>query len=265
MRLQDKVVVVTAATRGIGAAIVKACANEGATVYIGARNMERAEAEAAELTAQGLNVKCVYNDASVPDSFQAMIDTVVANEGRVDVLVNNFGGTSPATDKDITSTGYDDFIKNIDVNIGSVFLGCQAVIPAMRQAGGGSIVNISSIAGSVPDISQIAYGTAKAAINHMSKSMAVQLARAGIRVNVVAPGMTATDAVNDNLTDDFKKFFLRHIPLGRMADPEHIAAAVVYFASDESACTTGQLLEVSGGFGLATPIFADAMDAAVQR
>ncbi|WP_304426333.1 SDR family oxidoreductase, partial [uncultured Adlercreutzia sp.] len=72
-------------------------------------------------------------------------------------------------------------------------------------------------------------------------------------------------AVNDNLTDDFKKFFLRHIPLGRMADPEHIAAAVVYFASDESACTTGQLLEVSGGFGLATPIFADAMDAAVQR
>lgn len=265
MRLKDKVVVVTAATRGIGAACVKACAEEGAICYIGARNMERAEAEAAELAAQGLKVKCVYNDASVPESYQAMVDTVVAAEGRIDVLVNNFGGTSPVTDKDITATAYDDFIKNIDANIGSVFLGCQAVIPAMEAAGGGSIVNIGSIAGSVPDISQIAYGTAKAAINHMSRAMAVQLARRNIRVNVVAPGMTATDAVADNLTDEFKHFFLRHIPLGRMADPEHIAAAVVYFASDESAATTGQLLEVSGGFGLATPIFADAMDAAVSR
>lgn len=265
MRLQDKVVVVTAATRGIGAACVRACAQEGATVYMGARNMDRAREAVAALADEGLNVKCVYNDASVPESFQQMVDEVVANEGRIDALVNNFGGTSPATDKDLMSTAYDDFIRNIDVNTGSVFLGCQAVVPAMEAAGGGSIVNISSIAGSVPDISQIAYGTAKAAINHMSKSMAVQLARRNIRVNVVAPGMTATDAVNDNLTDDFKRFFLRHIPLGRMADPEHIAAAVVYFASDEAACTTGQLLEVSGGFGLATPIFADAMDAAVQR
>ena len=150
------------------------------------------------------------------------------------------------------------------MNIGSVFLGSQAAARAMAKTGG-SIVNISSIAGSVPDISQIAYGTAKAAINHMTKSMAVQLARANIRVNAVAPGMTATDAVADNLSEEFKQFFLRHIPLGRMADPEHIAAAVVYFLADESAATTGQLLEVSGGFGLATPIYADAMDAAVAR
>lgn len=265
MRLQDKVIVVTAATRGIGAAIVKACAEEGALVYIGARNMEKAQAEADSMATAGLRVKPVLNDATQPESYQSMIDTVVAAEGRIDGLVNNFGGTNPAQDKDLLSTAYGDFIAGVDANVGSVFLGCQAAAREMAKTGGGSIVNISSIAGSVPDISQIAYGAAKAAINHMTKSMAVQLARAGIRVNAVAPGMTATDAVADNLSDEFKHFFLRHIPLGRMADPEHIAAAVVYFLGDESAATTGQLLEVAGGFGLATPIYADAMDAAVAR
>lgn len=265
MRLQDKVIVVTAATRGIGAAIVKACAQEGATVYIGARNMERAQNEVDEMTAAGFAVKCVYNDASKPDSYQSMIDTVVAAEGRIDGLVNNFGGTNPAEDKDLLSTSYESFLAGVDANVGSVFLGCQAAAREMTKTGGGSIVNISSIAGSVPDISQLAYGTAKAAINHMTKSMAVQLARANIRVNAVAPGMTATDAVADNLSEEFKQFFLRHIPLGRMADPAHIAAAVVYFLGDESAATTGQLIEVAGGFGLATPIYADAMDAAVAR
>ncbi len=265
MRLEGKVVIVTAATRGIGAAIVRACAQEGATAYIGARHLDEGRNLAKALAAEGLEAKCVYNDATEPESFRSMAEEVLANEGRIDGLVSNFGGTKPSEDRDIASTDYATFLKNVDVNLGSVFLGCQAVIPAMAKAGSGSIVNISSIAGSVPDISQIAYGTAKAAINHMSKAMAVQLARQGIRVNVVAPGMTATDAVKDNLSEDFKRFFLRHIPLSRMADPDHIAAAAVYFLSDESACTTGQLLEVSGGFGLATPIFADAMDAALQR
>lgn len=265
MRLQDKVVVVTAATRGIGAAIVKACAEEGAIAYIGARNMERAQAEADELTAQGLRVKCVYNDAGKPESYQSMIDTVVASEGRIDVLVNNFGGTNPAEDKDLLSTTYEHFLGGVDANVGSVFLGCQAAAREMAKTGGGSIVNISSIAGTVPDISQIAYGTAKAAINHMTKSMAVQLARMNIRVNAVAPGMTATDAVADNLSEEFKQFFLRHIPLGQMATPQQIADAVVYFASGESASTTGQLIEVAGGFGLATPIYADAIAQAVSR
>lgn len=186
MRLQDKVVVVTAATRGIGAAIVKACAEEGAIAYIGARNMERAQAEADELTAQGLRVKCVYNDAGKPESYQSMIDAVVAAEGCIDVLVNNFGDTNPAEDRNLLSATYEHFLAGVDANVGSAFLGCQAAAREMAKTGG-FIVNISSFAGTVPDISQIAYGTAKAAINHMTKSMAVQLARMNIRVNAV-PG-----------------------------------------------------------------------------
>ena len=122
---------------------------------------------------------------------------------------------------------------------------------------GGSIINISSVGGSVPDVSQIAYGTSKAAINYLTKLIAVQEAKNNIRCNAVLPGMTATEAVESKLTEGFRKLFLRHIPLGRMGLPEEIAAAVLYFAGDESAYTTGQILTVSGGFGLATPVYSD--------
>ena len=131
----------------------------------------------------------------------------------------------------------------------------------MIKNGGGSIINISSVGGIVPDISQIAYGTSKAAINYLTKLMAAQEARNGIRCNAVLPGMTATDAVKNALTDDFKEVFLKSTPAGRMGTPEEIAAAVVYFASDESAFTTGQILAVTGGFGLATPIYGDFIGA----
>jgi NAD(P)-dependent dehydrogenase (short-subunit alcohol dehydrogenase family) len=109
----------------------------------------------------------------------------------------------------------------------------------------------------VPDISQIAYGTSKAAINYLTKLIAVQEAGHRIRCNAVLPGMTATEAVEKHLSDDFRRLFLRHIPLGRMGLPEEMAEAVCYFAGDASAYTTGQILAVSGGFGLATPVYGD--------
>ena len=130
---------------------------------------------------------------------------------------------------------------------------------------GGSIINISSVGGLVPDISQVAYGTSKAAINYLTKLIAVQEARHNIRCNAVLPGMTATEAVEKNLTEEFRNLFLRHIPLQRMGLPEEIAAAVVYLASDEAAYTTGQILTVSGGFGLATPVYGDLANKAFRR
>ena len=127
----------------------------------------------------------------------------------------------------------------------------------MAKNGGGSIINISSIGGIRPDISQISYGTSKASINYLTKLIAVQTARDNIRCNAVLPGMTATDAVMQNLSDDFQEFFLKHTPIKRMGTPEEIAKAVLYFASDESAFTTGQIMDVSGGFGMPTPVFGD--------
>lgn len=252
MRLQNKVVLVTAATRGIGLACVKACAAEGATVYLAARSMEKARAAAAELH----NVRAVYNDATVPESFGTMVGEVVEQSGRLDVLVNNFGVSDPRRDLDVANTEPEVYLRTVMLNLRSVFLATQAAIGPMSRTGG-SIINISSVAGLVPDLSQVAYGTSKAAINHLTKLIAVQEARHGIRCNAVLPGMTATDAVSTHLSADFRDQFLRHIPLGRMGLPEEIAAAVVYFASDESAYTTGQCLSVSGGFGLATPLYAD--------
>ena len=265
MKLENKVALVTASTRGIGLACVQRLAKEGAVVYMGARNLERAEERAKELNEQGCTVRTVYNDASKKETYAAMVNEVMEKEGRIDILVNNFGTSNPQKDLDIKSTEYEEYIRTIDMNLASVFLTAQAVIPHMAANGGGSIINISSIGGLRPDISQIAYGTSKAAINYLTKLIAVQCARDNIRCNALLPGMTATDAVNDNLTDAFRDFFLKHTPIKRMGKPEEIAGTVLYFASDDSAYTTGQIVDVSGGFGLPTPVYGDMIEMKNRR
>ena len=252
MELTEKVILVTASTRGIGLAIVRKCAAEGARVYMAARDMERAQKIADTLN----GVKCVYNDATKPETFTTMVEEVVQDAGRIDVLVNNFGTSNPGKDLDFANTDPQVFLDTVNLNLRSVFLASQAAVKYMEKDGG-SIINISSVGGLVPDISQVAYGTSKAAINYLTKLIAVQEAKHRIRCNAVLPGMTATEAVETHLSDDFKNLFMRHIPLGRMGLPEEIAEAVCYFASDASAYTTGQILTVSGGFGLATPVYGD--------
>lgn len=265
MSLDGKVAIVTAATRGIGFACAQRLARDGATVYIGARNMERAAERAKELNSEGCTVRTVYNDASEKETYASMVAEVAEQAGRIDILVNNFGTSNPQKDKTIQDTDYEEFIRTVDMNLASVFLTSQAVIPHMAAAGGGSIINISSIGGLRPDISQIAYGTSKAAINYLTKLIATQCARDNIRCNAVLPGMTATEAVSGNLTPEFQEFFLKHIPIKRMAKPEEIAGAVAYFASDDAAYTTGQIMDVSGGFGMPTPIYGDMIDMKMKR
>ena len=260
MRLKDKIVLITASTRGIGLACVKKCAKEDARVYMAARNVERAQEIANTLN----NVKCVYNDAMKPETFTSMVEDVVKDAGRIDVLVNNFGTSNPGKDLDFAHTDPQVFLDTVNLNLRSVFMASQAASKHMANHGG-SIINISSVGGLVPDISQVAYGTSKAAINYLTKLIAVQEAKHNIRCNAVLPGMTATEAVEKNLTEEFRNLFLRHIPLGRIGLPEEIAEAVVYFASDASAYTTGQILTVSGGFGLATPVYGDLANKANRR
>ena len=261
MRLKDKVILVTASTRGIGLAIVKKCAQEGAEVYMAARDMERAREIANSLT----GVKCVYNDATKPETFSTMVEDVVRDAGRVDALVNNFGTSNPGKDLDFANTDPQVFLDTVNLNLRSVFMASQAAAKYMAAHGGGSIINISSVGGQIPDISQISYGTSKAAINYLTKLIAVQEAKHRIRCNAVLPGMTATEAVEKHLSDDFRNLFQRHIPLGRMGLPEEIAEAVCYFAGDAAAYTTGQVLTVSGGFGLATPVYADLANKSDRR
>ena len=260
MRLQDKVILVTASTRGIGLAIVKKCAREGAKVYMAARDLERAREIAYNLT----GVKCVFNDATKPETFTTMVEEVVQDAGRIDVLVNNFGTSNPGKDLDFANTDPQVFLDTVNLNLRSVFVASQTAARHMAQHGG-SIINISSVGGLVPDISQVAYGTSKAAINYLTKLIAVQEAKNKIRCNAVLPGMTATEAVEKHLSDDFRDLFMKHIPLGRMGLPEEIAEAVCYFASDAAAYTTGQILTLSGGFGLATPVYGDLANKSHRR
>ena len=153
------------------------------------------------------------------------------------------------------------FFDTVNLNLRSVFMASQAAVKHMAKYGGGSIINISSVGGLVPDISQIAYGTSKAAINYLTKLIAVQEAKHHIRCNAVLPGMTATEAVEKHLSADFRNLFMKHIPLSRMG----LAEAVCYFASDAAAYVTGQILAASGGFGLATPVYADIFNMQTKR
>ena len=261
MRLKDKVILVTASTRGIGLAIVKKCAQEGAQVYMAARDTKRAQEIADTMD----RVRCVYNDATKPETFTSMVEDVIQDAGRIDVLVNNFGTSNPGKDLDFANTDPQIFMDTVNLNLRSVFMASQAAAKQMAQQSGGSIINISSVGGQVPDISQVAYGTSKAAINYLTKLIAVQEAKHHIRCNAVLPGMTATEAVEKHLSDEFKNLFMQHIPLSRMGQPEEIAEAVCYFASDAAAYTTGQILTISGGFGLATPVYGELVKKSVRR
>ena len=265
MRLKDKVILVTASTRGIGLAIAKACAKEGGVVCMAARDLARAQEIADQLCSEGCRVHCVYNDATKPETFLSMVEETVEKAGRIDVLVNNFGTSNPGRDLDFTHTDPEVFMSTVQLNLRSVYMASQAAARHMASQGGGSIVNISSVGGAVPDISQISYGTSKAAINYLTRLIAVHEAKNKIRCNAVLPGMTATEAVEKHLSGDFRALFLRHIPLSRIGLPEEIAQAVVYFASDESAYTTGQILSVSGGFGLATPLYGELSGKDMRR
>ena len=255
MRLDNKVALVTSSTRGIGFASALKLAQCGATVYLGVRRVNDTQ-EICDKYPE-LNMIPIYFDAYEEDTYKSMIDEIIEKEGKIDILVNNFGTSTPNKDLDLINTEEEYFFNTIKANVGTVFSISKNAIPHMIENGGGSIINISSIGGVVPDISRIAYGVSKSAVNNITKQMAMQYARYGIRVNAVLPGMTTTEAVSANMPEEFQKSFLSHVPLNRMGTPEDIANAVYFFASDLSSYITGDIMEVSGGYALGTPQYSE--------
>lgn len=255
--LNKKIALVTSATRGIGLAIALKLAKEGAVVYMGVRRLEATQEICDKYAKEGFVMKPVFFDAFDLDSYKTMVETVVNEAGKIDILVNNYGGGMTDKDLDLVNTDEESFFKIIEMNVGSVFRISKLVVPHMLENKGGSIVNIASISGTVPDISRISYGVAKSAVNNITQQIAMQYARFGIRCNAVLPGMTATDAVKNSMSDEFQKSFLSHVPLNRMGTPEDIANAVYFFASDDSSYITGNIMEVSGGYHLGTPQYSD--------
>lgn len=256
-RLSGKTALVTSATRGIGLACALKLAENGAYVFMAVRRVEDTQSICNSHRAEGLRMTPVYFDATAVDSYAAMVDTVIGQAGKIDILVNNFGIGRPGEDLDLVGGSETAFFEIMDLNLGSVYRISKLVIPHMLANGGGSIINISSIGGSIPDITRIGYGVSKAAVNNITKQIALQYARNNIRCNAVLPGLTATDAVTRHMPEEFLKSFLSHVPMNRMGQPEDIANAVLFFAEDASSYITGHILDVAGGYGLGTPQYAE--------
>lgn len=252
--LTGRSALVTAATRGIGKACALRLAGEGATVYIGAITDEEGQMVVDEIVANGGQAKSLYFDARKPDTYSKIVKEAAIATGKLDILVNNYGGTDPKIDLDVENGDSAAFFNMMEDNIRSVYLPVQAAIPLMHS--GASIINISSIGSLHPDITRTAYGTAKAAINFLTQEIAVQYARRGIRCNAVLPGITATEALLKNMSEEFRNKFLQLVPLNRMGKPEDIANAVAFLASDEASYITGEIIRVAGGYGIPSPMYA---------
>ena len=251
-RVDGKMALVTGGAQGLGEATAKMLAREGAKVTVTDINGAGADAVAAAINGEhGEGTAFAFqHDVTDGDRWQEVLQAAHDAMGGLNVLVNNAGIGSMASVED---ESYDTFRKVQAVDVDSIFLGCKYAIPLMRAHGMGSIVNISSIAGIVASGNYISYNTAKAAVRHMSKSIALHCAKTGgqIRCNSVHPVF-----INTPILDGVKAMFgeeeglaklARQIPLGRVGEPDDIAYAVLYLASDESKLVTGMELKVDGG------------------
>lgn len=240
MLVKDRVAVVTGGTRGIGRAIVRRLAAEGATVVLTGRGPS-AEHVAAELGGRVHGVVCDGRDERQVDDIVAR---VVGEHKRLDVLVNNAGIARDGMLHRMTLTEFRDVV---DVNLQGAWLWTRAAVRHMRsREGGGSIVNISSISGKAGNLGQSNYAASKAAVVALTQTTAREGARHGIRANAVRPGLIRTD-MTDAIPAESWKHMLDDIPLGRPGEPEEVAQVVAFLASDMASYMTGAVLDVSGG------------------
>ena len=245
MRVAGKVALVSGAARGIGAATAKLLAQEGAAVVLGDVLEVEGNQTVAEIVAAGGRATFLPLDVANTESWQQVIAAAVAAYGKLDILVNNAGISGRAA---VAETDVETWERVLEINGKGVFLGVRAAIPELRKAGGGSIINISSIYGIVGSETSAAYHASKGAVRIFTKAAAIQYAADGIRVNSVHPGfvdspMTAASHSIPEVHD----LRISRTPLGRMGTPEDIAAGILYLASDESSFVTGSELVIDGG------------------
>ncbi len=248
MRFQGKVAIVTGGGRGMGRAIAQALAMEGATVALFDKNTETGNEAAAQIEADG--GKAFFFQADVSDKEQVLraVKETVQRLGRVDILVNNAGIHTQAPFEQETRS---DWLTLFEVNVLGTVFPSQAVVPYMIKQSGGRIVHISSKAAVVGEPGHVAYSASKGAVLSMTRAMAVDLAPHNITVNAVCPGPVFTDMLLAAVPDAADRQALaQKAPLGRLGQPEDVAAAVLYLASDDAGWCTGQAISVDGGFSI---------------
>jgi len=242
-RVEGKVALISGGARGQGASHGRLLAEHGARVVLGDILDEAGEQTAAQLREAGLEARYVHLDVTRLDDWDAAVSVAEQAYGKLDVLVNNAGITGSAS---VVDCSLEEWHSVIAVNQTGTFLGTQRVIPAMRRAGGGSIVNVSSVIGALGTEYMIAYQASKAAVHLLTRAAAVTLAP-DIRVNSVTPGGVVGTAMLAGLDQEWLKERFAAYPMGRGARPEEVSYAVLFLASDESSFTTGADLRVDGG------------------
>lgn len=244
MLLQGKKAIVTGGTRGIGFAVVQSFLKNGASVALFGSRQETVDKALAALKAENSDWEVIGMAPDLTD--YAAVDAAFAEVekafGRIDILVNNAGISAREPLYDYTPEAFEKIMR---LNVSAVFNGCRAAAPRMKAQGGGSIINTSSMVSLYGQPSGVGYPTSKFAVNGMTRSLARELGRDNIRVNAVAPGVTRTDMVA-NLPQEIVQRVCAPIPLGRMGEPEEVANAFLFLASDLASYITGEILQVDG-------------------
>lgn len=242
-RLDGKAALITGAGAGIGRAIAETFGAAGAATVVTDRGADAAAAVAAAICDAGGRAIGLGCDVTREDDLAGAVAAAVATLGRLDILVNNAGGGGPKP----FDMPMADFRWAFELNLFSLFRLTQLAAPHMAAAGGGAILNISSMAGENSNQRMASYASSKAAVNHLTRNIAVDLGPQGIRVNAIAPGAIRTAALAQVLTPEIEAAMLRHTPLGRLGEPADIAYAAFFLCTPASAWISGQVLTVSGG------------------
>lgn len=246
MRLRDKVVIITGAASGIGKATAILFAEHGAKVVVADIDIHGGNQTVANIKAKNNEAIFTHTDVTISEDTEQMVEATVKTYGKLDVLFNNAGIAMRLPVADLSEA---DWHRCLDVNLTGVFLCAKAAIPAMKQNGGGSIINMSSIYGLVGADVRAAYVASKGAVTNLTRGMALDYAEDNIRVNCICPGFVETPLVAGVVKDpeEYQKLANKH-PMRRLGQPEEIAYGALYLASDESAFVTGIALSIDGGY-----------------